>query len=111
MTKAKPSATKEDIEANKMIAAIGYLGPLCLVPLLLKKKSAYAQFHGKQGFVLLVVWVILLFINIIPLLGQIIWFLGSIALLILMILGIVNALNGNLWEMPVLGAYADKLNF
>lgn len=97
------------IEENRLIAAIGYLGILCLFPLLLKKDSAFAQHHGKQGLVILIAWVLLWVGNIIPVLGQIVWVLGSIALLILIILGIINALNGKMWEMPVLGKYAKEI--
>lgn len=101
--------TPSSIQDDKVIAAIGYLGILCLVPLLLKKNSAFAQHHGKQGLVLLIAWLILWVANVIPVLGQIVWAVGSVLLLILMILGIVNALNGKLWEMPVLGEYAKQI--
>ena len=105
----EPTNTNNDIEENKVIAAIGYLGILCLIPLLAKKDSAFAQHHGKQGLVLLIVWMILWVFNVIPVLGQIVWALGSIGILILVLLGIINALNGNTWEMPVLGEYAKQI--
>lgn len=104
-----PTANPSDVEDNKLIAAIGYLGILCLVPLLAKKDSAYAQFHGKQGLVLFIVWVVLWFVNIIPILGQLVFMLGSLALLVLMIMGIVKALNGEMWEIPVVGQYAKQI--
>ncbi|MDA1038139.1 MAG: hypothetical protein O2877_00440 [bacterium] len=106
---AKPEFTKNDIDDNKLISAIGYLGILCLIPLLLKKDSKYAQYNGKQGLVITIAWVILWIGNIVPFLGQIIWFLGSIALLILVVIGIMNSLQGNVWEMPYLGKYASQI--
>lgn len=99
----------KDIDENKLLAAIGYLGILCLVPLLIKKDSAFCQFHGKQGLVLLVVWLVLSMFNVLPILGQLIWVFGSIVLLVLVILGMVHALNGEEWEMPVLGKYAKQI--
>jgi uncharacterized membrane protein len=75
----------------------------------LKKNSAFAQHHGKQGLVLLLAWVVLWIGNIIPVLGQIVWFVGSIALVVLVILGMVNALQGKMWEMPFLGSLAKQL--
>lgn len=98
-----------DVEDAKVIAAISYLGVLCLVPLLLKKDDAYAQHHGKQGLVLLICWVAVWMISIIPILG---WFIGlfaGIALLILSIVGILKALAGEKWVMPVIGKYADQI--
>lgn len=105
----KTTSTKEDIEENKLVAAIGYLGVLCLIPLVLKKDSPYAQHHGKQGLVLTIAWIILWIGNIIPVLGQIIWFVGTIAILILVVMGIMNAMQGNMWEMPYLGKYASQI--
>lgn len=100
---------EKDIEDNKFFAAIGYLGILCLIPLLLAKDSAFAQHHGKQGLVILLAWILLWVGNIIPVLGQIVWALGSILLFMLIIMGIVNAANGRMWELPVLGKYAKDI--
>jgi fumarate reductase subunit D len=102
---------QEAMQEDRLIAAIGYLGILCIVPLLLKRDSKFAQHHGKQGLVLLIAWIVLWIGNIIPVLGQIVWALGSIALIILIILGMVNALQGRMWKMPLLGQYAKNLKF
>jgi uncharacterized membrane protein len=101
---------KKDIEENKLVAAIGYIGILCLVPLLLKPKSQFAKFHGKQGLILVIGWVINFMIGLIPVLGWILAFVGTIALVILSILGILKALSGEYWEMPYLSEYAKKIN-
>ncbi|NQV90618.1 hypothetical protein HQ487_04435 [Candidatus Uhrbacteria bacterium] len=98
-----------DVQEDRLFAAIGYLGILCLVPLLLKKESAFAQHHGKQGLVVLLVWLALWLGNIVPILGQIVWTLGTFALLVLIILGMINALQGKMWDMPFLGKYAKEL--
>jgi len=111
---AKPNLSdpqvKKDIEENKLIAAIGYIGILCLIPLLLKPKSKFAKFHGKQGLILLIGWVINFFIGIIPVIGWILGFIGMVALIILSILGILKSLAGEYWEMPYLSEYAKKIN-
>ena len=100
---------KKDIEENKLIAAIGYIGILCLVPLLGKKDSEFAQFHGKQGLILTICWIIIFLIGIIPILGWLISFLGTIALLALSIMGILKSLAGEYWELPYLGQYSKKI--
>ncbi|TAL50614.1 hypothetical protein EPN81_02335 [Patescibacteria group bacterium] len=102
-------AASQDMQDDRLISAIGYLGILCLLPLLLRKESAFAQHHGKQGLVILLVWLALWFGMIIPFLGQIVWALGSLVLIILVILGMVNALQGKMWELPVLGKYAKQI--
>ena len=42
-----PMGDPKDVEENKLIAAVGYLGILFLIPLLAKKDSPFAQFHAK----------------------------------------------------------------
>lgn len=99
----------KDIEENKVIAAIGYIGILCLIPLLAKRESKFAQFHGKQGLVLFIAWIIIWVIGIIPFIGWLIAFFGSIALLVLSIMGIVQTLSGKYWKLPFLAQYAEKI--
>ncbi|MFA6427862.1 MAG: DUF4870 domain-containing protein [Candidatus Magasanikbacteria bacterium] len=105
-----PSTNPKDIEDNKIIALIGYIGILCLIPLLLKKDSPYAQFHGKQSLVLLIVWIVIGVIGIVPVLGWIVAFFGNIVCIILMIVGMVNAWQGQMKELPIIGEYAKKVN-
>lgn len=100
----------QDVEENKHIAALSYVWILCLVPLLTKQDSPYAQHHAKQGLVILIASFSLMFVGWIPLLGWLIAFFGGIGLFILAITGIINALNGVMWEAPVLGEFAKKIN-
>lgn len=99
-----------DIEENKLIAALSYLGILVLVPLLAKKESPFCQFHAKQGLVLLIAWIIVGFVAVIPILGWIVSIFGSLFLFVLFILGLVNALGGQAKELPVIGQFGEKFN-
>lgn len=109
MTQTPLSSKKDpDIEENKVIAAIGYLGILFLVPLLLKKESKFALFHAKQGLVLFIVEVILMILGWIPILSFLV-FLIWIGVVVLIVMGIVQALQGQYWKMPLLGDYAEKI--
>jgi fumarate reductase subunit D len=92
----------KDIEENKAIAVLSYLGILCLVPLLLKKDSKFSKFHAKQGLVLTIGW----FFVWIPFMGQIIWAL----LAIFSLWGIINVLNGKYVALPIIGDLAEKIN-
>ena len=92
-----------DIQNNKIMAVLAYIGILFLVPLLAAKDSKFARFHANQGLVLLVGIAsgILLWI---PVIGWLISVLLSIALLVFMILGIVNAAQGKAKELPLIGS-------
>ena len=110
---ASQGPSENDVKENKTIAAIAYIGILCFVPLLTKKDSPFAQFHAKQGLVLFIseiVWWILCFgLGFIPILGLIIIWLGNLCLVVLSLVGLVRALNGERWKMPVLGEWAEKI--
>ena len=102
-----------DVEQNKAIAAIAYLGILFLIPLLTKKDSPFALYHAKQGMILFIADVILWFAGFIlglATLGFGYYFTWIIWLLIVVwsILGIVNAMNGKMQPLPVIGKMAEN---
>ena len=45
---------KKDIEDNRGLAMISYLGPLALIPFLVSKDSKFVNYHAKQGLNLFV---------------------------------------------------------
>ncbi len=99
------------IQDEKIMAALSYLWILVLIPLLVKKDSEYCQFHAKQGLVLLVASFVVTVLGMLPIIGWLIILpFGSLFLLILSILGLINALQGKKWELPYLGKYAKKIN-
>lgn len=97
-----------DVEENKGMAAIAYLGILCLIPLLAKKDSPFAQYHAKQGLMLFILEVILGFVWVIPFVGWIIGTVGWLFAFILFIMGLMNALGGKTQPLPVIGKYAEN---
>ena len=94
-----------DIEQNKNIAALSYVWVLCLVPLLGKRNSEFAQFHAKQGLVIFILEVIVGLLIWFPVFGQ----LGMLVLIIVSVLGIVKAVNGEWWEIPYIYDWSKKI--
>jgi uncharacterized membrane protein len=96
-----------DIEKNKLLAIVGYIVPiLFFVPLVTEgKNSPFARFHANQQLVLLIVAIA---VNVagtmIPFIG---WFLilpvGVVAVIVLAVLGILNASRGEMKRLPVIG--------
>jgi uncharacterized membrane protein len=101
----QPTATKEDVEKNKVNGILSYLGILILVPLLSEeaKKSPYAKFHVNQGLVLLLAEIIVSMVWIVPILGWIVGFFGGIFLFVIWIMAIISAINGEMKRLPVIG--------
>lgn len=89
---------------HRILAAISYLGFLFLIPLVASKHSPLAQFHAKQGMVLFIVELVA---AAVPVVG---WAL-NVVLLVLAIYAAVQALQGRMWEIPVIGSWAKKINF
>jgi uncharacterized membrane protein len=92
-----------------VIAAIGYIGILFLIPLLAKRDSAFAQYHAKQGLVLFVFEVIVGIVVAIPVIGWILGPIGYLIGLILFIMGLVNALGGKSVPLPIIGQYGETI--
>ena len=97
---------------EKLLGAICYIFLLCLIPLLGKKGSEFAQFHAKQGLVLVIAWFLVWILGMIPILGwMIILPLGFLLLILLSVYGFLNAFTGRKVELPIIGKYARRINF
>ena len=106
MDEAPKSESPKTGDKN-MIAILSYLGILLLIPLLAAKDDTFVKYHVKQGLVLLITWIIASFIIWIPFIG---WAVG-IALFVLMIIGIVNVVQGKQAPLPIIGKFASKFKF
>ena len=105
-----------DIEQNKVMAILSYLSFLVLVPILAAPNSRFARYHANQGLVLFIVEVAYsavelilgIVFGLIPVVGAIInGILGlvHIVFIVVSVLGIVNAANGEAKELPVIGRF------
>lgn len=95
-------ADPADVEKNKTMAILAYF--IFFLPLVTDAKdSPFAKFHANQSLILLLGMFILMFINIIPFLGQLLWFVGSIAIFVFWIMGLMNASGGKMKELPLIG--------
>ncbi len=93
-----------DIEANKGMAIVAYI--LFFVPLIAAKNSPFAMYHANQGLTLFLAFAICnVVLGILPFIGWFLLPLVNLALVVLMVLGIVNAAQGQAKPLPVIGAY------
>ena len=95
-----------DVQENKTIAALSYVWILCLVPLLGKKDSEFAQFHAKQGLILFIIEIIGMLLYWFPVFGQLLF----LALIVVSVIGIIKVLNGEWWKIPFVYEWSKKIN-
>lgn len=108
---AAPSGEQHKPEKNTLMAILAYIGPLILVSYLLAKDDAFVKFHIKQGLLLVIgevaTWMIMVTIWVLfPLLQ-----LVNLAILVLAIIGIVRAAQGQTKELPLIGHLAKSFDF
>ena len=108
-----PPPPPAPVSSNRSVMLVlSYIGILALIPLLTEKNDREVQWHAKHGLVLLVAYLILtvgIFIA-----SMIIGFFGLLQIplwigyLVVIILGITNALNGKRFVIPGVSEFADK---
>jgi uncharacterized membrane protein len=117
----------------RVLAAIGYLPMLFFLPLILRPKDRFCRFHGTQSAILLVAlticWVVIYILDFLlgRVLGNVIllgfifkisaWLIHylagtavSVLYLLLIIYCFIQAAAGQLWRVPLLGDYAQRLH-
>lgn len=116
--KSRTVARTASGKKNTVMAMVAYI--LFFVPLLTKDKNdPFVKFHVKQSLVLLIASIV---VNVaesllaqLPMLGWVasglIGLIVSVFFLVLWVMGVMNALNGKMEELPVIGKYADQLKF
>ena len=95
----------------RILGAVSYLGILSLIPIVLRTKNDYTRFHARQGLLLFISEIIFTLIWVIPFIGWVIGFLGWVFCFIFSVIGLVRALRGQRWRIPVLHRFVDKVKF
>lgn len=103
------SGTSNGMEQHKLWAILGYILPiLFFIPLLSEAKhNAYAKFHANQQLNLLLFWVVTsVVLPMIPFIGWVLMPFCYIAGVVFMIMGVINASQGQLKALPLIGTFA-----
>ena len=106
---------------ERWYAALGYLFFLCFLALWKARDSHFVRFHARQAFLLflsecvafLAVVIIDRTVGRLPFVGMIVVVIAQVVVyltaLFLSVMGFVKALFGELWEMPFVGPYREKV--
>lgn len=103
-------------KGGNVMAIFAYLWILIIIPFLTDAKDdPFVKYHLKQGLALIIFdiigWAVAVGIGWFPVIGWIIVWLWWLVSIILVIMGIVNVLNGQEKELPWIGHYAKSFTF
>lgn len=102
---------KIDINEGKTTAIIAYITIIGLIIAFVKNnevKDPFASFHIRQMLGICVTGFALGVIGIIPILGTLISLLGTLFVIILWVMGLISAVNGEEKKVPILGEYYQE---
>ncbi|MBF0179742.1 MAG: hypothetical protein HQM03_06920 [Magnetococcales bacterium] len=91
---------------SRIMAALGYMGVLCLVPLILNQGDRFVDFHARQGLVLWVWSVLALFCMHLPGVGPYLFSTSVVGVTFLSLCGLLAVLLGRSWEIPLIAKVA-----
>jgi uncharacterized membrane protein len=112
-----------ELKEARLLGAASYILFLCFLPPLLLKENKFAMHHARQGFLLFFVEIVLAIlvyivehsIGLIPILGFLIVvvlkFVAGVAVLLTAVIGIVKAVSGQYWTIPVVGEHSPRVPF
>ena len=112
-----PPTSGGTVSPNRnVMLVLSYLGLLALIPLLVEKEDREVQWHAKNGLVLFVAWCAAWFIihllsavvHIFACAGCLVGSVLGVAYLVVIVLSIVKALNGERFIVPGLSQFADR---
>ncbi|MBI2453461.1 hypothetical protein HYV56_02030 [Candidatus Peregrinibacteria bacterium] len=93
-------------KTEKIWAILSYASVIVIVPLILKRKNAFIQFHATQGLGMFVLSFITAFL---ALFIETISFLIFFSLLILSALNMIKAYQGLQWKIPIVYDIGHKI--
>ena len=105
-----------DVSANRVMGILAYISWLVLIPIFAAKDSKFARFHANQGLLLAIAgtaltvtqFILLLLLGrlwILKLIIRLLFLVPQLFLVVLTILGIVNAAKGRAKELPIVGKF------
>ena len=100
-----PPTTPTPDGTEKMLSALGYVGFLCILPLVLRKDSAFCQYHGKQGLILAIFDLI---IRLFTVTGWFYTFLLVIYYAII-VYSLIRSYKGEYFTLPMISDIAKEI--
>ena len=101
---------------RQLMLVLSYLWVLALIPYLTEQRDPEVKWHARHGLVLLIaeviLYVVLFILSLIPVIGcviSVLWLLAGLGIVVLHVLCLVKALQGERFTIPYVTPYADQL--
>ena len=108
-TEPAPAAVDaKEVEEGKVFAILSYLIPLFVLVPLIMKNNEFSLYHAKQCLMILIIAVASSVLNVIPCLGQIVWLVVWVALIVFDVIGLMNAIKGQMKPLPLVGKWGEE---
>ncbi len=109
-------------ENKILLAVIGYIFGLFWIPLFLSDRDDFCKYHGRQALVIFLALVatIMAFALLTLLFGwfkpleTLFWLIEGVLILLyigISVIAAIKAAHGEIWRIPILGAYSDRIKF
>ncbi|MBR3611270.1 MAG: DUF4870 domain-containing protein [Oscillospiraceae bacterium] len=90
------------MENNKLMGILSYIGILVLIPIFAAKDDPFVRYHANQGLVNFIVALVAGVLTAIPIVGIVAGLVGIVCF-VFSILGIINAVKGEMKPLPFIG--------
>lgn len=90
------------MENNKLMGILSYIGILVLIPIFAAKDDPFVRYHANQGLVNFIVALVASVLTAIPIVGIVAGLVGIVCF-VFSILGIINAVKGEMKPLPFIG--------
>ncbi len=108
-----PTFSKKEIEDGKLMGILSYIGFLAVIPYFVEKNNKFVMYHAKQGLNLFLLEMIcsLALTIATPILFLLIGIIAIVSFVVgglsiaLSVIGIINVLNGEAKELPIIEKY------
>lgn len=109
-----PPAPSQPAQSGLSDTAAGALAYITIIPAIIflivepYNKNSFVRFHAWQSIFLGIAAFAIGFINVIPILGQLIFLVGMLILFVAWIIALLKALKGERFKLPVIGKFAEQ---
>ena len=96
----------EDAGRTNILSALCYLNFIfIIIALLLEPNSRFLRYHINQSLVLTVFGILCGIVAIVPFIGWIVSVIGTVACVVLTVMGVVRAYKCEAKDLPIIGKY------